>query len=770
MNVYTAVTAAGQGLVPVQTLELLVNGQAVGMFKRPDGQGGNTINARWDWLPAREGSHTLLVRAADANGNISTSDSVTVTVSARANITGGRHYQAQKGDSFDSVLQRFGIATEQLAEFNPALDLTAPLREGEVINLPAVLDPVTSSMASLAENSGLHSSGPVPAATPIPDVKGSTLPLLPKDGIPVSSPLPAEAGLTELPPFDPSRTSQVMDLPLSGLSMWVNINIRDRFSLPSDFAPKPPAVIGSVEACNAVLKIQSIGATTAFYVYRKEPFSTKFARIATLSPVPASATRLYSDTGLWGEYQYYVSSLSGGKELAGKVITLNINNPACQTDTNRGVVISKATLSTSSVVDGVFLYLQVNDTGWMRKPESPVSYYVTGSGGNYDFTPYLPGLAIAPKIKLDMRCYGYQGGALLKLGSDATYTLDATKLPSSVVLKGDACTLTLQISKGSPPAPPVNTTLTPPYSLRSTNSVSECSSHLPTTAGFASLACELAIQSNDAVLVWEWSPACKAGSTCVFDDMIAGYKLYRARPGAKFTLVSTKPIDYKSDRFAPPSGLFLADGPDSCYVVRSYNSKGAESANSNVFCMSHLVSGLAHAELTPSGTDYLWARHYSALTGGLCGMDKSGIGVEDFAIAGDETVAGWDHSYSGVICWRQLNFYYRGLARFDLSSLPGTPKNAILNYDVTRGDCLDSLNLAKNPADISKFDRVAIWGTKEGSGSISMPGPAMDAIKSAGQKATFVLTGKNENLGEENNDYCVARISGLLLSVDYLKK
>lgn len=779
LNVYTAITAVAEGLQPVKILELYVDGVPVGVLNQQQGKTDTILRARWDWLPASAGTHTLLVRASDTDGNISESEVLTITASEEANLTGARHYLVQKSDTLASLEQQYGLTQEQIMEFNPGLDPLAPLAEGQWLKFPAVLEPIKSSKASEGESSGTQSDGPVPKSTAVPGSEGIALPTLPKDGIPVSGELPPDVGLVNPPPFDPGIASEPMDLTLDKLTFWADATLGDGFRIPGDLNPFPPGVEGSVEACNAVLKIQSRGGgdTAAFFVYRLDPFSSKFLRIASLPPISGSTTLRYADTGLFGEYQYYVSSLVGGKELPGKVITIKITEPRCQTYDNLGIVIKKATLTTTAAVDGVFIYFSVNEAGWMRKPDSPVVYMVTGSAGSYDFTPYLPGLAIAPKLKLDMRCYGYLGGSAVKLGSDATFTLDTSKLPPTVVLKGDPCTLTLTIVKGTPPAPPLNSKLTPPFMLRSTNNVTECRNHLPPAwakAGYEIVICINGIINENPVLIWDWNPACKTGSTCLFDDAIAGYHLYRLRPGNKNVLVATKDYDFKVDTFPRPSlEILVADGPDTCYVVRSYNKKGEESANSNVFCLSHLETGLAHAELSPSLATYTWKHHRSAVIG-ICGIDSGGLAGEDFGLAGDETVAGWDHYYEGGICWKQDNTWYRGIFQFDLKAIPGTPRTLNLSYNIAAGSCFDSLNIVPDPSDMGTYKRITLMGLSylgklAGPDTQYLSSSLLDYAKDGPKKLTFLLIGKDEDLDAENNDYCVGKLSQLRLNISYLK-
>ncbi|WKZ49001.1 MAG: hypothetical protein QY306_06490 [Anaerolineales bacterium] len=117
----------------IARMELWADGELYETYAAPEDGLGLLVHY-WDWSPTTLGSHTLMVRAYNAQGQ-----------SAISNVTRIKGIedpgyvvitQAEKGDTVANIAERYGAIVEEVARHNPDLQETASLSAGTEVIVP----------------------------------------------------------------------------------------------------------------------------------------------------------------------------------------------------------------------------------------------------------------------------------------------------------------------------------------------------------------------------------------------------------------------------------------------------------------------------------------------------------------------------------------------------------------------------------------------------------------------------------------------------------
>lgn len=242
-------------------------------------------------------------------------------------------------------------------------------------------------------------------------------------------------------------------------------------------------------------------------------------------------------------------------------------------------IVTTWTVQTPAATEQAYCYVSTG-LSWERVPAEPFRFF-TGDG-QQTYPDTREGL-VRSGAALRSQCWGWVGGVLTYLGDgemDDVYRGD----PAGATIATDAFTLVGQpelsipveqfTAGGGPKSIP------PPYAVRETSDVGECTKHHGNLlAGFICDALLNAPLKEFRILVWEWSSDQCWANECV--DDIDGYRVYQVpslgSPDA--TLVGT--ITNPGQRvLAVP--LFLGY---TCYGVDAYSDDPAvEASTISTFC------------------------------------------------------------------------------------------------------------------------------------------------------------------------------------------
>jgi hypothetical protein len=578
-NVTVGVNAAT--LKPVDHFELWVDGVQTDTLS-----GEATILDRYmydvafRWTPDTLGEHTLVVRAVGADFT-DNSNAVRLTVLSLTTPASGSPYMPTPGDTLDSVADKFGLPPLLLLAANP--------------QVPSLTDPLPPDNPVIIPDLPPNSNGEPPAG--VPQIPPNLYPY----GL---GPRPA--------PYAPG-----------GFSIWFDTNFGSG-RRPAAI-PVAPELVGWQEDCGArLMVVNHADNALGFFLYRLDPTSSSFARIATFGSVGPGETFEYLDTGLYGSYQYYATAFNAAGEASSGAIRVDITDIACLPPEQMVWRLTRVTLTSDLPVDKAYCYYSFVPGLWERIPVDPQSFvYPTGNG--FDFSRQFNGLVLPQQGTLSLECWGWSGGALLPLGSAVSDIVQGGVNPNATLhLRGDNFSATgdARAILGKPPTmhtmggtplptptkvpggktptptktpglpPMVSVTLVspsfpdlplapyihPPKSLAQTNFLDVCINHFPedTRGFFAPLFCAPAVKNHDTILVWEWSQG---------DGLpIDGFNVYRWLPGGT-------PVLFKTIA-NPDQKIFFQtyvapdkDVPAARYCVRAY-SGADQSVCSNVWVMS----------------------------------------------------------------------------------------------------------------------------------------------------------------------------------------
>jgi LysM repeat protein len=364
---------------PLASIQLWADGQLV-QAENPTGGNLTQVTQAWVWTPGTSGDHTLVARALDLQGQVGTSNVVTLHVDGPA--TADLFLEAKAGDSLGSIAQANGVSLGDAQAENPGVDPNAPLPAGAPVYLPAGVP-----------------NGPEQPPAPPPQ---TAAPPAPAGGAaPGPNPIVFWAETHLLPPGEPAAP------------------------------PAAPSLAASVQGCDVTLTIGD-GAQDAvgLFMYRADGGSNAFQRIATLGPSPSQATTY---TGLTGPADYYVSAFNSAGETPSDIVHAGVSSADCAPAPPAGIYIKAGSLHLPQPIPVAYVYLSADGGPWFRLPSDPHAFMKPDAGGAYPVGPYLPaGIDPGGWKTLSGHVWGWQGGQLVHVGNfDQSAPTQATFNPGT---------------------------------------------------------------------------------------------------------------------------------------------------------------------------------------------------------------------------------------------------------------------------------------------------------------------------------------------------
>lgn len=400
------------------------------------------------------------------------------------------------------------------------------------------------------------------------------------------TPIPAEqlslatpsAEATIQPPTGPTQTPPPPPFPP-----------QDQPQVPAESPAGAPSLQGSINQCDATLLIQDNAEDEkGFYIYRFDPTSTGFTRVAKLDKYPDTGNFTYIDPGLsLGDHTYYIASFNGNGESASNLINVKVTDAQCAAASPQVIGLKDAILTTTKAVDKVYCYLSVNQGPWKRIPPGSNKFIYSTNGG-FDLSKYLDALISPPPpggVTLELECWGWSGGSLVYLGY---LKQDVGKGPAQLIGTDFQLIGNMEISDLQTFASILSPNIAPPYSVAITNDLNKCKSILTGfyTPSTAASFCKQFLENGQSILSWKWEPGCpfiKPGETCPYNVKdIDGYHIYRVDVGGD-------PVQIASSTNGPelnfanitPTGSGVLIQPQ--YFVRAYKdpNESVDSAHLN---------------------------------------------------------------------------------------------------------------------------------------------------------------------------------------------
>jgi hypothetical protein len=445
--------------------------------------------------------------------------------------------------------------------------------------------------------------------------------------------------------------------------------------------PQPPEIGIGVDGCDVWLYVTDrADDEEGFFVYRLDPGSGAFKRIATLDRYDGSGPFAYVDQGLYGKFAYYVASFNTAGESPSQVTQLvEVTAPQCVLLENSGLQWVGGKITTPEPVNKVYCYMSFDKGPWTRVPPG-ANTFIYPTGGEFEVSEYINLLTTPPPqtdVSLALECWGWRGDTLIELGR-IEQTIGPSQFNNPVVISGANFSLVghiaTQVLDGTGgPAP--SAYIAPPQFLRATTNPAECKQlgqNLGST--LLELLCQGAIDAGDMILSWNWWPTigCWPGGACKYDvEDIDGYRIYVHTLGQQPTLVRSVTNPQQKVVGIPPQPTTMLAPP--CFTVRAF--KGyLESEDSN--CVQPIAT---QAKVTLDGQDDIWEAFFSKDGGPY--FDYWG----DKVFGGREGVrVGFYHDDSDSKC---RAMFWRGVIHFDLAAVKGPVTGATLSAEFAGRTC-----------------------------------------------------------------------------------
>jgi hypothetical protein len=609
------------------------------------------------WEPSITGVHTFVVRAKNKYWN-AVSNVVHVKVVDLASISPGDSYTPLPGESLKTIAVKFGISPILLGAANPGISsFKDPLGTDVLIHIPKVFEPID---------------------TP------------PQDDIPVGDNGNFTGGATE-PPLKP----------ISKVALWVELGLT-KAGFIKDGPPAAPTIFRFKDSCNVNLYIKdNSNNELGFYVYRLDPGSTAFKRIATFGPHTGDKFIEYKDMNLFGKFQYYAAAFNAQGESADKFMSVDFSDKSCLDPKMAAYKLDQATFISKVSADKIYCYYSSQAGEWSRVPEDPNAFFYPTSSG-FDLTRSFSNFVIFPQSELKLDCWGWQGGSLIYLGA---FDGKSDSIKDNVLrIDGDMGTITGTLFDwyyppdfpGYPAPMDLSSIvkLPAPYDLRQTNLLDVCNDHFSGTSKTGKADCAESIIYKESILIWEWDPICAGGCEAKID----GFKIYDLDPDGKSNLVATIPERWQ--HVWMPGG----DNSGARYYVRAYLGDH-QSKRSNIYTVAGLPDAFKVAThdnpSAYSSKDVSTSKYRSA----PCGKTFPGADLSSFASPSwpVQMLVGFSHDSFTTGCLETSDHLYRGRIFYDLSAEKGYVSDAALFFQVnstkvngvddTKSSCVLSLNI-----------------------------------------------------------------------------
>jgi hypothetical protein len=683
------------------------------------------------WLPAPLGEHTLIVRAVGTGWTLD-SNAVGVNVLDPVAAMNGSQYFPADGETLGSIAAKFHLPEMLVALANPQIPgLADPINPSQPVLIPDLPLPV--------RNQG---SGELPSGLPA--------------GV-VPDPVPAD---------------------LSRFSTWFHLHLAPQPSLP----PEAPILFGLQLGCDTRLLIRDNSDNElGFLIYRLNPGSSSFTRVATLGAHSGADYFDFLDKGVYGAFQYYVSAFNAAGESASNFTFISFPDPACQPVNPSAMLADSLFMRSSQVAEKAYCYYSLQEGFWSRYPLDPNGFvYPTDHG--FDLTRMLADTTLPPLSQLSVECWGWSGGSLFTLGAASGQIGD---IPGTSPLGGDRQLLDIDITisridwGGFVPAlhPGLSdlsiVRITAPYNLTRTLTLETCSNHFSTGSTLASrTACEAAILDNMNILVWDWDSLC---SVCRSSDYlppsaISGYQIFESSGDSPPNLVATTTTGPWQTVVFLPQGDPLPGVPRR-YFVRAF-SDPYSSPKSNVHTWTELGAGIVSTFSYPTVT-----------TDEVKEIASTCIFPDELPSSGlpaGFTVIGYQHLFNSL-CGYEAR-YYRARFTFDLGEAKG---HVILNsslvynqesgYSTTPGQsCAKSMltvtSLSSEGSPVtSPLKELPTLGTSGASYSIDMTSLVDGWARGYKPNLGLLMVGRDETLPKTTYDSCWTHYSSFMLLTSYFK-
>lgn len=457
---------------------------------------------------------------------------------------------------------------------------------------------------------------------------------------------------------------------------------------PQDPAPGPvgtPGLQGTVNGCDVNLLIQdNSDDEDGFYLYRFDPTSTGFTRVATLDKHAGTGAFPYLDPGLGlGNHTYYITSFVGVAETGSTLINLEITEPQCAAASPQAFGLQDAILTTTKAVDKIYCYLSVNGGPWSRIPPGSNTFIFPSPAG-FDLGDYLNNLISPPPpggVTLELECWGWSGGTLVYLGylKQEVGAGPVELIAQDFSLIGQGLEIVGPETSPSNPSPQIAA----PYNVNFAADFDDCIAHTGGvfTEQVAADICN-STKIGFTILTWHWLPGCwfpKPGETCPYTvEDIEGYHIYRQTPGndpVQVTYVVVPKLHVAM--ISPGSSAGLMIQPE--YFVRAY--KGSQESQDSAH-----IAGVQPKYTVTLTNPYLWegAVLGEKYEGHLLCPDGFGPNYGEAAtdppvLVGYSYTAA-DSSMPG--CTQYWSTFRDGHIVFDLSSIHGQVTGAVLRWQV----------------------------------------------------------------------------------------
>jgi LysM repeat protein len=567
----TSIRVDAIGSQSLATIQLWIDGIPVDARSAPPDS--TQTSANFAWTPRGFGSYTLVARAVDSQGHIGNSNLVYVNAQPPQQQIVVGNVIPTEGQTLANIAESVGTTADELVALNPGLDPNQPLPADQPVNVPVALPPPATDADCDPDN-------PVAPCALSPDV-----PVIPEDpGQPpvVVPPLPE---VPQPPPGDLTLPAPIF-VP-NPAQFWLSINFPQFFG--NALPPSAPQLAADTAGCDVNLYITDTASNEmGFFVYRLFPQSLAFERIAAIDANNGGNAYKFTDSGVYGKLQYYVSAFNDAGETPGNYAVAKIEDVACAKDEQKTLGIENAELSPSQPMDKVYCYASLGGGPWSRLPFSPDTFIFPNPSGKFDLSSYLNVITTPPPLtdtELALECWGWRGGALQGLGM-AKQMIGPGGVGNPLQLNGGNFVLNGQLIKqpiggfNFPLPAPIpfggGGVISPPTKLHLAKSIEECQSH----SASGSNGCQGFDPAR--VLVWDWNNStCSQNgegedpADCPYIKDVTGFRFYHVT--GKLLYESQ---DTLGKNFTEPDTYH-----NRCYYVTAYNAN-FESAPSNTFCIT----------------------------------------------------------------------------------------------------------------------------------------------------------------------------------------
>lgn len=344
---------------PIQKLELWVDGMMVNGFS-VNNEITRYLAHTWVWESGSLGDHTIAVRGYNSLEESGQSNILNISSIQDPGMI--VLYTSQLFDTLDDIAEKYRTSVFQILQHNPGLDATQKLPVGELIRIPIETSILTDA---------------------------------------------------------PQEESKVAQFNQPGVITPVTFPVRRKFFSFLAGNATSPVISASVEGCSVKINLDTPSPkATGYNIYRLNQGGESFSHVSSISasgiPTPA-----HQDDGLAaGQYQYYLASYVSGlfaatSENPSNIVSVSVNNSSCSGD----LVSIEELLPNSQGLEEVYLYLSVNDKGWIRFPQTQFTFMNSSQLINFGEMVGMIAPGLTGDLSLKGEGWGWDAGGLIFLGT-----------------------------------------------------------------------------------------------------------------------------------------------------------------------------------------------------------------------------------------------------------------------------------------------------------------------------------------------------------------